>query len=158
MTLRRALVLNGQSAELLRPTDALENIQSNDASAPVIATTSLALIPGSEFALEAGKTYVVQWAGVLTVSGLAATVGLGAAFTGTASLVTQAVNIGGATAGLVGLVGTALSSLLALNAVVPFWVTARVRCTVAGTLSLQGSRSAGSTVTVNGLWGQLSRV
>lgn len=159
MSLRRPLVVGASGLEeMLQLSDALENIQSNDASATSITTTTLADVVGSSFALQAGCVYVVQYAGVLTVTGLAATVGFGLAFTGTASSVTAATNIGGATAGLTGLLTATLSGLLALNAVVPFWITGRIRCTTAGTLTLQGQRSAGATVTINGEWGQLSRV
>lgn len=150
-------MLEGSNERVLQAADTLENVRACDASATSITTTTLADVAGLTFALDAGKVYVVDFDMLVNITGLAATLGVGLAYSGTASAVFGSVWIGNTPQGLGGLLTAMLGSVL-LGAVTPISLTGRIRATTAGNLTLQAQRSAGSTATINGGCGRLHRV
>lgn len=129
-------------------------VRACDCSATSVASSSLTDLAGMSFAFEANRTYVGEFELSVTQSGLLATVNLALAYSGTASsvLITD-VNQGLS----VGALLSNLSYSVALGATRPIRIGWRVRTTNAGTLTCQGSRTAG-TCTINGGWGRMVRV
>lgn len=134
-----------------------QGVKTVDASATSVTTTSLADVTGLSFVMEAGSTYRFEAELLVSASGLAGTVGVGTAYSGTNSAVFSNTTIGGSVTGLSSLLTAVVGSVL-LNSVNPVRIAGRIRTTTAGTFSIQAQRSAGVTATLTGGCAQFSKV
>lgn len=132
-------------------------VKTVDASATSIATTSLADVAGMSFAMEANSTYRFEAELLVNATGLAGTIGVATAYSGTSSAIFSNTTLAGSVTGLSSLLTAVVGSVL-LNSVNPVRVAGRIRTTTAGTFSFQAQRSAGITATLAGGCAQFSKV
>lgn len=156
MTVLRPLVVKSSQVQQLDGADQLDVVRACDATAVSITSTILADVTGLSFVLEAGRTYVFYFDLSVTQTGLLATLGFAVNHSSTPLALFANVE-SGANSGSVNALLATVSLPIALGATIPVSVSGRIRTIGPGTMTLRGSRSAG-TCTINGGGGSLIRV